>query len=195
MGQDRNVFPVEPWRSWWRKLEERIDPQNRRYFQETGTQEASSWMGRGLRGSAYAVQPIRKDLVVVSVGSAPLKLGESWGSSCKACCYGSLARQAGRSRRKVPLSYVDDFSVKCGLGNGASTAGAYGWHEHGKIGDFILHCLLKLACHTVWSVHRPLCPLGLNITEQNKMPWISLWYTGCLDFRGSPWTPDLMVWY
>jgi hypothetical protein len=30
------------------------------------TQEAGSWRGRGLRGRAYAVQPIRKDLVVMS---------------------------------------------------------------------------------------------------------------------------------
>jgi hypothetical protein len=52
----------------------------------------------------------------VTVGSEPLELGESWGSSCLACCYGSPASQAGRSWRKVPLSSVEDFSVKCGLG-------------------------------------------------------------------------------
>jgi hypothetical protein len=128
-------------------------------------------------------------LVVFSVGSALLKHGESWGSSWKTCCYGSKASQAGRSMRKVPLSYVEDFSFKWGLWNGAGTAGAQGWQEHGRIGDSILHCLPKLSCPTVRSVHRPLCPLGLNITEQNKMPWISLWYTGCLDFRGFPWNP------
>jgi hypothetical protein len=42
--------------------------------------------------------------------------GESWGSSCLACCYGSPASHAGRSWRKVPLSCVEDFSVKWGLG-------------------------------------------------------------------------------
>jgi hypothetical protein len=52
----------------------------------------------------------------VTVGSLPLELGESWGSSCLACCYGSPASQAGKRWRKVPLSCVEDFSVKWGLG-------------------------------------------------------------------------------
>jgi hypothetical protein len=65
MEQDRNVIPVEPWTSWPGKLEDKSDPQIRSCL-ETTTQVAGAWSGRGLRGSAYPVWPIRKDLVVMS---------------------------------------------------------------------------------------------------------------------------------
>jgi hypothetical protein len=82
-----------------------------------GTKMVGDWRGWSLRGSAYTVWPVRKRLGGdVTVGSLPLELGESWGSSCLACCYGSPASQAERSWRKVPLSCVEDFSVKWVLG-------------------------------------------------------------------------------
>jgi hypothetical protein len=48
------------------------------------------------------------------VGSIPL--GESKRSSCLDCCYGSPGWKAAISWRKLPLSYVEHFSVKWGLG-------------------------------------------------------------------------------
>jgi hypothetical protein len=58
----------------------------------------------------------------VTVGWPPLELGESWGTSCLVCCYGSPASHAGRSWRMVPLSCLKDFSFNCGIGR----QGSYG---------------------------------------------------------------------
>jgi hypothetical protein len=44
----------------------------------------------------------------VTVGSMPLELGQSRGSSCLAFCYGSPASQARGSSRKVPLFCVEE---------------------------------------------------------------------------------------
>jgi hypothetical protein len=82
-----------------------------------GTKMVGDWRGWSLRGSAYTVWPVRKRLGGdVTVGSRTVELGESWGSCCLARCYGSPASQAERSWRKVPLSFLEDFSLKWGLG-------------------------------------------------------------------------------
>jgi hypothetical protein len=44
-----------------------------------------------------------------TVGSPPLELGESWGSSYLVCFYGHPASQARRSWRKVPLPCVGSY--------------------------------------------------------------------------------------
>jgi hypothetical protein len=100
------------------------------------------------------------------VGSLLVEFGGSWGSSCLVCCYGSPASQAGRRWRKVPPSCVEDFSVKWGLGKRSRDLRTSG------LGAFILHCEPKLPCPTIWRVHRLLCPLGLDLTKQNRLPWL-----------------------
>jgi hypothetical protein len=51
---------------WGGNMEEETNPQIRRSCQEAATQVAGDWRGRGCRGSAYVVWPIRKDLAVMS---------------------------------------------------------------------------------------------------------------------------------
>jgi hypothetical protein len=72
----------------------------------------------------------------------------------------------GRTWRKVPLSCVEDFSVKLDLGKW----GRWVTFPHQDWGIPFFTCYPKLPCPTVWSVHRPLCPLGLDLTEHKRPP-------------------------
>jgi hypothetical protein len=68
-------------------------------------------------GGASEVVPMQctqseKPLYDITLGSPPLDVWEGWGRSSLGCCYGSLGNKAGRTWRKVPLSYREDISVK-----------------------------------------------------------------------------------
>jgi hypothetical protein len=57
------------------------------------------------------------------------------------------------------------------------------------LGDSILHLL---ACYHAQGLEclQSFVPLSLDHIEQNRLSWISLRYTGSLDSRDSPLTPD-----
>jgi hypothetical protein len=57
------------------------------------------------------------------------------------------------------------------------------------LGDSIPHLLTHVSIPHIFECPLALVPLGLDLTKQNMPPWTSLWYTGSLDFWGSPWTP------
>jgi hypothetical protein len=68
-------------------------------------------------GGASEVVPMQctqweKPLYDITLGSPTLEVWEGWGRSCLGCCYGSIGNKAGRTWRKVPLSYGEDISVK-----------------------------------------------------------------------------------
>jgi hypothetical protein len=54
------------------------------------------------------------------------------------------------------------------------------------LGDSILHVLAYAPIAHGLEFHKNLCHLGLDLTEQNRLLRISLWYIGGLCFRGSP---------
>jgi hypothetical protein len=54
----------------------------------------------------------QKPLYDITLGSPPLEVWEGWERSFLGCRYGSLGNKAGRTWRKVPLSYGVYISVK-----------------------------------------------------------------------------------
>jgi hypothetical protein len=152
----------------WRRRA--INPLITRSWQETGIK----WLapaGVGPQRECLCSPANQERLVAdVTVGSPPMDLWESWGSSCLACCYGSPVSQAGRSRSKVPLSCVEDFSVKWSLGK-------WGWDSRSTWVTWarqdwgIPFFTAILSLHAPWfRVSSGLCALWA---------WISLSTTGC----------------
>jgi hypothetical protein len=106
----------------------------------------------------------------VTVGSLPLELGESRGSSCLACCCGSPGCKAARNWRKLPLSCVEDFSVKCVLGTQGRCSRST-WvtstHQNWRI-PFFTGSL---------SYHAPLCGESTSLCAMRA--WSTPSRTGC----------------
>jgi hypothetical protein len=99
-------------RSWRRKVIFRSEDLSKKWPQEW-LELAGSW---ALEGVLTLSDKSGKTWLWCHSGLTTLELGKSWGTSCLACCYAILASQARRTLRKVPLSCVEDFSVKWGLG-------------------------------------------------------------------------------
>jgi hypothetical protein len=113
----------------------------------------------------------------VTVGSLPLELGKSWGSACLAWLLWQPSLPAGRSWRKVPLTCVEDFSVKCALGKWSRDIGST-WvtGAHQEWGFPFFTARQSYHATRFFRVHRHLCLLGLNLIKQNMPPWKSLLY-------------------
>jgi hypothetical protein len=139
--QKRNIIPVPARTSGGDNMEQESHAQIQTSSQEPMTQVAGDWWGGSLRGVLTQTDQSGKTWLWSHSGLTHPWIGESCGSSCLDCCYGSPASQAGRSWRKVPLICLEVFSVKCGLGKwGAIRAGAPWWPEPSRLGEFILYC-------------------------------------------------------
>jgi hypothetical protein len=151
-------------------MEEKSNPQIWRSCLNTATQVAGDWRGRGLRGSAYVVWPIWKDLVVMSQWAhCPWNL-----ESLEAAPVWPVAMAAQPAKQKEASGRCPCLLWKTSQLIGSREMGLVE-HEHmgdlsiSRLGDSILRDLPKLPCPTVFSVHRSLCHLA----------WISLHRTGC----------------
>jgi hypothetical protein len=99
----------------------------------------SSWRleGEGPSGSGNMVWPIRKDLVVMSEWAhCSWNLESPEAAPAWPFYYGSPVSQTGRSWREVPLSCVEDFSVKWALGKHGRSRRSTWVTEHFRIGEF-----------------------------------------------------------
>jgi hypothetical protein len=129
-------------------------------------------------------------------GLTDLEVGESWGSSCLACCYGTPASQAGRSWRKVPLICVEVSSVKWDLGKcGEFRAGAPWVTWAHQIGGIHSSLLAKASMSHAVECSQVCVPPGagsnfaekatMDLTVIHMLPW----------FQGPTRPPDLRVQY
>jgi hypothetical protein len=96
--------------------EERSNHQIWRSFRETAIKVAGDCKGRELRGRVYMVLPIRNELVVMSQWAHCHWNVESTEAASAWPLIWQPSQPSRKPRRKVPLSCVEDFPIKWGLG-------------------------------------------------------------------------------
>jgi hypothetical protein len=105
---------------------------------------ARDWRGRGRKGSAYMVWPIRKDLAVTSEWArCPWNLESPEAAPpWPVAMAGQPAKQKETGGRCPCLEWKSSLLINA-KGDGAGMAVAHGWPEHKGLGDSILHSFLS----------------------------------------------------
>jgi hypothetical protein len=132
---------IQCWTTWIGNMEDKSDPQNRRWCQSTGRLVVGDCRGREPQNECLKSAANWKSFCCdFTVGLPPLEHGESWGRSCLACCYGSTGSTAVRTCRKLPQSWERTSQLNVAKGNSTGTTIVCGWSEQIRIRGIILHC-------------------------------------------------------